>query len=96
MIDLVIGGPDMSGTSTQIKDLVDFFKSIGKIVKDISGTEIDALFHAEIFNEFNNNYLNLKEFLNDKNVADETKKEFIYRANDFLLGLSQKPDLKVA
>lgn len=96
MIDLVIGGPDMSGTSTQVKTIVDYFKSIGKRVKDISGTEVDALFHAEIFNNYNDGYMNLKEFLNDKNVSDERKKEFIYKANDLLMGLTSKPDLKVA
>jgi len=96
MLDLVVGGPDMSGTSTQIKFIIDYFKSIGKRVKDITGTEIDALFHAEIFNEYNSDYINLREFLNDKNVSDERKKEFIYKANDLLLGLSSKPDLRIA
>lgn len=95
-VDLVIGGPDMSGTSTQVKDIVDYLKSIGKKVRDISGTEIDALFHAEIFNEYNENYISLKEFLKDSNVSEEKKKEFIYKANDLILGLSKKPDLQIA
>jgi len=95
-IDLVIGGPDMSGTSTQINVLIDYFKSIGKRVKDISGTEIDVLFHAEIFREYNDNYLNLKEFLLDKDVSEDKKKELVYKANDLLLGLSLKPDLRIS
>ncbi len=96
MIDLVIGGPDMSGTSTQIVYVVDYLKQLGKRVKDIRGTEIDVLFHAEIFNEYNAGYVSLKEFLLDKNVSDEKKKEFVYKANDVLIGLSEKPDLRIA
>lgn len=95
-IDLVVSGPDLSGTSTQVKFLISFFKSLGKKVRDISGTEIDALFHAEIFKEYNETYLNLKEFLADRSVSDDKKKEFIYRANDLLLGRSEKKGLKVA
>jgi thymidylate kinase len=96
MIDLVIGGPDMSGTSTQIIFVVDYLKSLGKKIRDIRGTEIDVLFHAEIFNEYNENYISLKDFLLDENVSEDRKKEFIYKANDLLLGLSEKPDLKIA
>jgi hypothetical protein len=86
----------MSGTSTQVKDLIECFRDLGKKVRDISGTELDALFHAEIFRDYNENYLNLKEFLQDKNVEEEKKKDFVYKANDLLLGINQKPDLKVA
>ncbi len=86
-IDLVIGGPDMSGTSTQIRDLISFFQSTGKIVKDISGTELDVLFHCEIFNDYNKNYLNLNEFLNDSNVIENKKTKFILDATKLLQNL---------
>ena len=39
-VDLVIGGPDMSGTSTQVNDFIMFFKENGKVVKDIKGRRI--------------------------------------------------------
>jgi len=87
MIDLVVSGSDMSGTSTQVGILIDFFKNLGKRVKDIRGTEIDALFHAGIFKEYNEGYFNLKEYLQDPNVSDEKKKDFIYRANELLFKL---------
>jgi len=64
-LDLVIGGPDMSGTTTQIDDIINYFQEQGKIVRDLRGTEIDALFHAEVFFKYNKDYTNLQEFLNN-------------------------------
>lgn len=61
-IDLVIGGPDMSGTSTQIADLIIFFQSSGQRVRDLRGTELEALFHAEKYVEYNNNLLSMQEY----------------------------------
>ncbi|MBT3297984.1 hypothetical protein HN385_03605 [archaeon] len=62
-IDLVIGGPDMSGTSTQINDMVEYYEDRGLKVRDLRGTELDALFHTERLNEFNQEYKSLDEFL---------------------------------
>ena len=78
-IDLVICGPDLSGTTTQINDLIEYFKINGKIVRDIRGTEMDAIFHAEKFSKNNSNYTNLKEFLDNKSVLIKTKKDFVYK-----------------
>ncbi len=61
-LDLVIGGCDFSGTSTQIKDLIDYFKSKNKVVRDLRGTEVDAMFHTESFFPHNINYTSLTEF----------------------------------
>ncbi len=96
MIDLVVCGPDMSGTSTQVKDIINFFRTKGKKIKDIRGTEIDALFHAEIFQEYNEDYICLKDFLKDSSVSEEKKKDFIYKANNLLFGIGSSPDLKIA
>ena len=52
-MDMSIGGPDMSGTTLQIKNIIGYFQGKGEIVRDIRGTEIDALFHAEKFLRFN-------------------------------------------
>ena len=72
-VDLVIGGPDMSGTSTQVNDIIEFFKSRGKAVRDLRGTEIEALFHAVMFSEYNDDYLSLSEFLDDPKVLESSK-----------------------
>ncbi|MFA6422390.1 MAG: hypothetical protein WCV92_03265 [Candidatus Buchananbacteria bacterium] len=95
MIDLVISGPDMSGTGTQVNDLINFFISQGKKVRDIRGTEIDALFHAQIFENLNENYLNLKDFL-ENSSDDYLKKEFIYQAHKLLTGGGTNQDLKIS
>ena len=98
MIDLVIGGPDMSGTSTQIQNTIEFFQQRGKKVRDISGTEIDALFHADIFSVINKIHPNLKSFLQDERIFQETKTGFLYQAHLLLAGLDRgtNMDLKVA
>jgi len=84
LIDLVISGPDMSGTSTQLNFVIEYFKSLGKRIKDIRGTELDAIFHAEVFNEYNENYISLNHFLNDKNIDENKKKDFVYSASKLL------------
>jgi hypothetical protein len=61
-IDLVVSGPDMSGTSTQINDLINYFRSNNFKVRDMRGTEFDALFHAERFKEFNSDFISFEEF----------------------------------
>lgn len=95
-VDLVIGGPDMSGTSTQINDVIDFFQSEGKTVRDLRGNEIYALFHAQIFTEHNSGYLNLEKFLTDEEVDTEEKNEFIVKASNLLMRGDINWDLKIA
>jgi hypothetical protein len=68
-IDLVIAGPDFSGTTTQISDLMNYCSGAGLIVKDLRDTEIDALFHADTFSELNKPYTSLKQFLDDANLS---------------------------
>ena len=79
-LDLVIGGPDMSGTTTQIDDIINYFQEQGKIVRDLRGTEIDALFHAEVFFKYNKDYTNLQEFLNNTKVT--RKKNLIFKLTE--------------
>jgi hypothetical protein len=89
-LDLVIGGPDMSGTSTQIKDIINFFQNKEMIVKDLRGTETAAIFHTEKFqNELkkmgrNKKYLNFEEFLSDSEKY-RTAGVSLFGPNDFLL-----------
>jgi thymidylate kinase len=107
-LDLVVGGPDMSGTSTQIQDTIEFFMKKGKIVKDLRGTENDVLFHSEVFQEellrtgWGNNFLNFNEFLN---IADKVQRtgastigprDFLFYANNLLSGGETNQDLRVA
>lgn len=107
-LDLVIAGPDMSGTSTQIKDTIEFFQGKNLRVKDLRGTEIDALFHSEIFQNENgkigrsNEYLNFGEFLIDAinyveaGVSMANPKDFLFYANKLLSGGGTNQDLRIA
>jgi len=78
MLDVVIAGPDMSGTTTQIQDAIDFFLSRSLYVRDMRGSDIDALFHAERFNAFNAIHTSLEAFLNDPNVSRATKEKLMF------------------
>jgi len=62
-VDLVVAGCDFSGTTTQIAGLIKHLQSKGKIVRDIRGTEIDAMFHAEVLADFNKGYTTFDEFI---------------------------------
>ncbi len=102
-IDLVLGGPDLSGTTTQIEDIIAFFQEQGRKVRDIRGTEIDALFHAEKFIGFNTGLgryrqgiLSLKKFIADPTISDGEKREFVFLANQLLIGGGTNEDLQVA
>lgn len=96
MIDLVVSGPDMSGTGTQVNDIIGFFTSIGKKVRDLRGTEIDALFHSEAFAGCNGDHMSLKDFLADEKVDPYLKKEVIFQSYKLLYGGGTNQDLKVA
>ncbi|MEK6913727.1 MAG: hypothetical protein AABW47_03595 [Nanoarchaeota archaeon] len=67
-IDLVISGCDFSGTTTQLSGIMDFLLSQGFKIRDLRGTEIDALFHSESMIDFNWKYVSLYEFLHDERV----------------------------
>lgn len=62
-----MGGPDISGKTSQINALIEILKSKGRIVRDLRGGEIEALFHAEIFQEINQNYSSFKEYISSEN-----------------------------
>ncbi len=68
-LDIVICGPDHSGTSTQINDSIEFFKNKNLVVKDLRGGEFNALFHRQ------------SEFIYDKLKfccsEDEVKKSIV-------------------
>lgn len=95
-IDLVIAGPDFSGTTTQINDTIAYFKEFGIKVRDLRGTEIDALFHAEKFSDLNSRYSSLNEFLNDPDITTKAKNIFRSEAQDLLSGRGNGADLLVA
>lgn len=67
-VDLVISGCDFSGTTTQIAGLIKHLQSEGKKVRDIRGTEIDAMFHAEALADFNCFHSSFQEFIKDRRV----------------------------
>ena len=95
-IDLVVGGPDMSGTGTQIEDIISFFQSKGKKVRDMRRTEVDVLFHAEIFSHINQNHVNLGSFLSDESIDHDDKIAFLWQAYELLSGGGTNEDLKIA
>ena len=83
-IDLVVCGPDMSGTSTQIKDIAEHYQSVGLKVRDMRGTEIDALFHSELFKNLNGDFASLDEYFDSDK---ENKHHFSVPAMMLLKGL---------
>jgi thymidylate kinase len=104
-VDLVVAGPDMSGTSTQIKDIITFFQKRNLKVRDLRGTEIDALFHTEKFQrELNRSgwgdYSDFRSFLEEvKECAPTTlssPRDFLFYANELLGGGGTNQDLRVA
>jgi thymidylate kinase len=92
-IDLVIAGPDFSGTTTQINDLVSHFKSNNFRVRDLRGTEVDALFHADRFSDINYEYDSLKDFLDDPDTTQNSKNIFLEEVYDLLSGRNNRSDL---
>lgn len=95
-IDLVVAGPDFSGTTTQIKDFIKYFKDNNFHIKDLRGTEIDALFHAERFYDLNHDYMSLREFLDDKNNIPDSKNYLLEEIYNLLSGRRNGADLLVA
>ena len=95
-IDVVVSGPDISGTSTQVHGLKEYLEKQNYKVRDLRGTEIDALFHAEKFRKLNQDHSSLKEFLASDQVTDKTKRDLLFEANKLLIGGNTNQDLKVA
>jgi len=97
-VDLVIGGPDMSGTGTQVEDIIKYFQDKGKVVRDIRGTEIDVLFHSAEFQKtikaFGNDFLNFKEFSHAEDSL--LSRDFLSYANYSLSEGGTNQDLQVA
>lgn len=83
-IDLVITGCDFSGTSTQVDGLIDYLKSTGKKVRDIRGTEEDAMFHTEVMNQYNHTHTNLDELMHDKRIHPLVSSNAINDVNKIL------------
>lgn len=88
-LDLVIAGPDMSGTGTQVADIINYFKVKGEIVKDMRGTETDALFHADKFAEINKHYSGVHE------MPDFFKKDFLFQVHELMSGGGTNEDLQI-
>ncbi|MFP4523498.1 MAG: hypothetical protein ACLFNM_03055 [Candidatus Woesearchaeota archaeon] len=61
ILDIVICGPDYSGTSTQVGDAIQFLKQQGLRVKDLRGNEVDAFFHTEQFQKLYSKFTSLKD-----------------------------------
>jgi len=89
-LDLVIAGPDMSGTSTQIKDIINYFKKENLIVRDLRGTEIDALFHAEKFKLLNSRFSSISE------LPPHIKDYFLSTTYNMMSGGGTNQDLQIA
>jgi len=96
MIDLVICGPEMSGTGTQVADTIEWLRGRGKTVRDMRGTEVEALFHAKRFRALNENYVNLRDFVHDDKVLHTDKLYFFQDATRLLSFGETNRDLKVA
>lgn len=94
-VDLVIGGPDMSGTSTQVEDTMGYFSSKGMVVKDIRGTEMDALFHASLFGWLGGQE-SLKKFRGELSDFPDLLNDFYSTAVGLLVGGGTNQDLRVA
>ena len=91
-IDLVISGCDFSGTTTQLFGLADYLSSKNYKIRDLRGSEREAMFHSEAMKEFNQNYVGFGEFLND-NENTETRKQ---RAIEKLDNLMKLTDFKIS
>ncbi len=89
-LDLVIAGPDMSGTSTQIGDIVNYFKKKNLAVRDLRGTEIDALFHAEIFRLLNSKFSSVSE------LPEHIRNYFLFKTYKLMSGGGTNQDLQIA
>ncbi len=105
-LDLVIGGPDMSGTSTQIKDVLFYFVNNNYNVKDLRGTELDIIAHSEIFKEKlakgYPEYRNLEGYLlqlekyKNSGVSAGSEERIFFLINELFSGGGTNQDLRIA
>jgi hypothetical protein len=95
-IDLVVAGPDFSGTTTQIGDITNYLKSKNLRVRDLRGNETEALFHADMFSDFNKDYSSLMEFTLSDTTDAPLRDKFLFQAYCRLTGLNSNLDLMVA
>jgi len=95
-IDLVIGGPDLSGTSTQVKDIMEYFSNKGLVIRDIRGTDQEALFHSVLFKKINKNFVSFKEFLKSPLTSKKTIDNFFLDVHSLLFDGGTNQDLRVA
>lgn len=86
-VDLVVSGPDMSGTSTQICQIIDYFKKKGLVVKDFRGGEIDALFHAKVFEDINRDFMSLDAWMKNTYTTKTDVSAFLHEADMHLHNL---------
>ncbi|MFA5746314.1 MAG: hypothetical protein WCX82_00355 [archaeon] len=94
-LDIVVCGPDMSGTSTQINDMINYFVSKKMKIRDIRGTEMDLLFHAEMFKEYNKDFISLKAFLDSDKFNKEDKSKLLLEIYSLISGYKKETDLLV-
>jgi len=94
-LDIVVCGPDMSGTSTQIDDLISYFASKKMKVRDIRGSEMDLLFHADVFKEYNKSFISLKAFLDSSDFRQEEKSKLLLEIYSLISGYKKESDLWV-
>ncbi len=96
ILDLVVSGPEMSGTSTQVRDLISSTETLGMKVRDMRGTELDVLFHSELFSRFNTKHRTLQDFINDKKTTNTARNYFLTTTNHLLSAGGTNTDLKIA
>lgn len=108
MIDLVIGGPDIiAGKTTKVDSLISLFQRRGLVVRDIRGTEIDALYHSKIIQDelartgWTNPPINFKNFLSKVQLnfnmgGTVNYRDFIWWAHELMSGGKTNQDLRVA
>jgi len=80
----VVAGPDGSGTSTQVRDIIDYFRGKHLRVIDLRGGETDGLFHAREFNLYNHHgsptsFESYAEF-RETNLHSDFKSGFVFKA----------------
>jgi len=91
-LDLVISGCDFSGTTTQLFGIADYFSLKNYKIRDIRGSEREAMFHSEAMKEFNKEYVGFGGFLKDDTIT----KERIRRATKKLDDLMRLTDFKIS
>jgi len=82
--DLVISGCDFSGTTTQLFGIADYFSSKNYKIRDLRGSEREAMFHSEAMKEFNQNQVSLGNFLNNSGIHPFIQQEVVNELNKLM------------